>query len=457
MGRMRGLVRAILLLVVVSAPAAAQTGWESFGPPLFQVTDVATSVDEGTVYASSADTLAGQSALFKSVDAGHTWSTLVQAATGEFYGDVLVDPASPSTVYTGSLGNDGMTRIYRSIDAGVTWTLGLTIPDYCVPSFIPGNAAGKALLSCGTALWKTADAGMSWQAQTVPFTESTRLTVGPANSLYAYGPTTLFISNDGGTSWQTTGAVPPCPAMNVLAADPLHPNSLIAGTGELGTSGLACGGIYLSGDGGYHWTAGSLAGVFVTDVALDTLDPTRAYASASALGSLVPKGGVWSSTDRGASWQDASLPTNSASRLALAKSGTVLYAATPLGVYEASTASGPSTCTSDAFTLCLDQSRFRVQATWTRSDGSSGFGHAAPLTGDTGDFWFFTASNVEVIVKVLEGCTTNSHRWVFASGLTNVLVNLTVTDVVTGTTKTYTNPQSTPFASIQDTSAFPCN
>ena len=74
-----------------------------------------------------------------------------------------------------------------------------------------------------------------------------------------------------------------------------------------------------------------------------------------------------------------------------------------------------------------------------------------------GDFWFFDASNVEIIVKVLEGCTTNAHRWVFASGLTNVLVNLTVTDVVTGATRPYTNPQSTPFAPIEDTSAFPCN
>src|SRR5215471_16354392 len=227
----RGVLRAILVLGVVSAPASAQTGWESFGPPLFQVTDVATALDDGTVYASSSDTLAGQSAIFKSIDGGKTWTALVQAASGEYYGDVLVDPASPSTDYTGTLGNDSMTRIYRSIDAGINWALGLTIPDYCVPSFIPGNGGGHALMSCGTGLWTTADSGASWQAQSpVPFTEATRLTTGAVGSLYAYGPTTLFISNDGGNSWQKTGAVPPCPAVNVLATDPLKPNSLIVGT-----------------------------------------------------------------------------------------------------------------------------------------------------------------------------------------------------------------------------------
>ena len=61
-----------------------------------------------------------------------------------------------------------------------------------------------------------------------------------------------------------------------------------------------------------------------------------------------------------------------------------------------------------------------------------------------------------MIVKVLEACGVNGYRWVFASGLTNVQVNLTVTDVVTGTTNTYRNPQSTAFQAVQDTKAFSC-
>jgi hypothetical protein len=54
----------------------------------------------------------------------------------------------------------------------------------------------------------------------------------------------------------------------------------------------------------------------------------------------------------------------------------------------------------------------------------------------------------------LNACTLNSRFWVFAGGLTNVRVVMTVTDTQTGTVKTYTNPQGVAFQPIQDTSAF---
>jgi hypothetical protein len=77
------------------------------------------------------------------------------------------------------------------------------------------------------------------------------------------------------------------------------------------------------------------------------------------------------------------------------------------------------------------------------------------LTGESGYFWFFDPGNVEVTVKVLNACALNNRYWVFAAGMTNVRVVLTVTDTKTGTaTKTYTNPQGRVFRSILDTGAF---
>jgi hypothetical protein len=114
----------------------------------------------------------------------------------------------------------------------------------------------------------------------------------------------------------------------------------------------------------------------------------------------------------------------------------------------------PNTCTSDPTSLCLSGGRFRVQAHWATSDGRSGEGEAVQLTGDTGYFWFFSATNVEMVVKVLNACGFASRIWVFAGGLTNVQVDLTITDALTGTVKTYRNPQSTAFLPIQDTNAF---
>jgi streptogramin lyase len=114
-----------------------------------------------------------------------------------------------------------------------------------------------------------------------------------------------------------------------------------------------------------------------------------------------------------------------------------------------------SNCTADATTLCLNGGRFQVRADWQASSlGTSGHGNAVSLTGDTGTFWFFNADSVEIIVKVLDGCSLGGHSWVFAAGLTNVGVTLTVTDTQADETRIYTNAANTAFAPIQDTAAF---
>lgn len=114
---------------------------------------------------------------------------------------------------------------------------------------------------------------------------------------------------------------------------------------------------------------------------------------------------------------------------------------------------GSEPCTPNATTLCLNNDRFKVTADWRSSTGS-GTANAEELTGDTGYFWFFNASNVEVVVKVINGCGLNQRFWIFAAGLTNVEVDLTVVDTDTGQSWTEQNPISTAFQPIQDTNAF---
>src|SRR5262249_2917514 len=114
-------------------------------------------------------------------------------------------------------------------------------------------------------------------------------------------------------------------------------------------------------------------------------------------------------------------------------------------------------CSTEPDALCLEGGRYRVEASWTQGDGTTGPGHAVSLTGDTGYFWFFDAENVEVVVKSLDGCGVNSEQWFFAGGLTNVRVDLKVTDVFTNEVRTYSNPQGAAFRPIQDTSAFACD
>jgi hypothetical protein len=115
-----------------------------------------------------------------------------------------------------------------------------------------------------------------------------------------------------------------------------------------------------------------------------------------------------------------------------------------------------ATCVPDATRLCLTGQRFEVQVDWT-SGGSSAPGRAQVLTNNTGTFWFFQPANLELVVKVLDGCAINDHFWFFAAGLTNVATRIFVTDHETGAQRVYESPAGSPFAPRQDTAAFPCN
>ena len=120
---------------------------------------------------------------------------------------------------------------------------------------------------------------------------------------------------------------------------------------------------------------------------------------------------------------------------------------------------GGGNCTPNSTTHCLLGGRYRVTVTFTPPTGAGGAGQAVQpsVTADTGLFWFFTANNIEIIIKVVSGCGFNSRVWVFSGGLTNVAYTITVTDTVTGISKTYSNPQGTPSSPIQDTNAFVCS
>jgi hypothetical protein len=111
-------------------------------------------------------------------------------------------------------------------------------------------------------------------------------------------------------------------------------------------------------------------------------------------------------------------------------------------------------CSTTDFAACLLDHRFEVAASFTAPNGGpAGNAHMVQLTDDSAYLWFFSSDNVEVLVKVLNGCALNSSYWFFAGGLTNIDVVITVTDTNTGTMKQFHNPQGTPFQPIQNTSA----
>lgn len=123
-------------------------------------------------------------------------------------------------------------------------------------------------------------------------------------------------------------------------------------------------------------------------------------------------------------------------------------------------------CVPGPFTLCIDDipgdRRFQVQVQFETVQGGGAFGmaHAVPLAplgvNQGGLFWFFQQENPELLLKVLNGCSVNGFYWVFFSAVTNVEVDVLVTDTQTGDTFLSVNPDVTP-APVLNASAFACD
>ncbi|MCA1685782.1 MAG: hypothetical protein LC745_07295 [Planctomycetia bacterium] len=110
-------------------------------------------------------------------------------------------------------------------------------------------------------------------------------------------------------------------------------------------------------------------------------------------------------------------------------------------------------CITDATSLCLNGGRFKVQATFRVPPGQTTTAQSTGIAADSGAFWFFSANNLELLVKVLDGRAFNAKYWVFIASGSGVEYTVTVTDTTNGAVKTYFNPFGT-LASTADISAF---
>ena len=114
-------------------------------------------------------------------------------------------------------------------------------------------------------------------------------------------------------------------------------------------------------------------------------------------------------------------------------------------------------CEPGVSVACLNDERYRLEVSWWTAAGVSGRATAARGgTNDSSLFWFFDPNNWEVLVKVLDGCETNGHRWVFAASTSDLGYEITVTDTEgIDPPKVYRNEPGKPAPAISDTKAFP--
>jgi len=111
-------------------------------------------------------------------------------------------------------------------------------------------------------------------------------------------------------------------------------------------------------------------------------------------------------------------------------------------------------CATDATSLCLLGGRFKVQGTFRLPGNPAQLtAQATGITTDTGAFWFLSANNLELMVKVLDGRGFNNKIWVFIGSASGLEYTITVTDTTTTAVKTYFNAAGS-LTSTADTAAF---
>ena len=173
--------------------------------------------------------------LYRSTDRGQTWTQLDALPDGMVEA-IAIDPQNPDTIYTtgyvhSSLFQNGPNQVYKSVDGGVSWSMansGLTgtgdVYVLLIDPASPTTLYAGALNPDGWAIYKTTDGAATWKRLTAGYP----LAIEPrSDTLYAALSGGLFRSTDGGATWIPSGTL-----TGKLSFDPVDPNTVYAATGS---------------------------------------------------------------------------------------------------------------------------------------------------------------------------------------------------------------------------------
>jgi photosystem II stability/assembly factor-like uncharacterized protein len=227
---------------------------------------------------------------FRSEDNGRTWERRLFGSAAMYTTGVAVD-ASDRSVYVASLSGDGVwksrdlgnsfVRVDRAAGAPSGTYLGLSGRGIAVDPQRPGVVYVAASRGSSAGVWRSLDAGATWQRVSTSPTLS--VTIDPTNSQVVYAATpvpTVLKSTDGGTTFASMSAGLPTgfqtSRTGSVQINPFKPWELWVG--------LEGAGVYRSLDGAASWIPANvgLEDLNVFGLALDTLDPRRLYLSTAA-------------------------------------------------------------------------------------------------------------------------------------------------------------------------------
>ncbi len=278
---------------------------------------------------SSVDSYDG-TGLYRSTDAGATWSYVGLAATHRI-ARVAVDPSNPQRLFVAAMGSQFSTDpnrgLYRSLDGGTTWSKVLFVSDSTGCCDVALNPSQPDTMYCATwerirrptyrraygpecGIWRSLDGGTTWfelsaglppsddnlgriglaVAKSSPSTVYAQITSGAAGGYVGVG---FYRSQDNGTSWirRDTGSA----YVNNFGGFAWYFGDVVVNPGNADQVFSLGVGLLFSTDGGA--TFGDATGSAHVDQHALWFDPTntlRLY--------LGNDGGFWATSVGGAPW-----------------------------------------------------------------------------------------------------------------------------------------------------------
>lgn len=297
---MRGIICAVLMCALPQAACAQQeddtdagpvnsgtfSGFEfrSIGPAFMsgRIGDIEIMQDDPSTWIVGV----GSGGVWRTDNAGTTWTSLFDGQGVYSIGTVTVDPSNPHTIWVGTGENHGGRHvgygngIYRSRDGGSSWEhLGLESSEHISEVIVHPEDPNTIWVASQGPLWSSG------------------------------GERGLYKSTDGGESWNQVLAAGEWTGVTDVVMDPRNPDRLVAATWQRHRTVAAYvgagpeSGLHVSDDGGETWrevSAGLPAGnMGKIGLAISPQNPDVLYA---AIEENRREGGVYRSTNRGESW-----------------------------------------------------------------------------------------------------------------------------------------------------------
>lgn len=205
------------------------------------------------------------SQLFKSTDGGNTWTSISNGFPTAGVGDIAIDPFNPNTLYATTGDSDYYNAysdgVYKSTDGGLTWNKLTSLPvvpaDGEIVTGIVINPAvpGSFLVSSTNGIYRFTDGGATMVQVATDGARDLSVMPGNPNIMFAgsywsyNGPTNFVRSNDNGLTWTpVTNGLPAGAFRYAISVSPANPKMVYVWTSK--QSDFTSQGVYCSTDAG---------------------------------------------------------------------------------------------------------------------------------------------------------------------------------------------------------------